>query len=842
MATSPSKEFGLPPETEDALGTLQDTEARTAQECVPGHDALQALLAFSSLHDQIRQKRERESHNGNGNGAHAVHSNSEQYVLYEVLQVVAERALALTGADGIAIALVQDGDIICRAATGHIAPEVGAKLDPHSGFSGACLRSADIVRCDDAEKDERVNLEASRKLNTRSMVAVPLRGRRSVIGLLEAFSTDAYGFNDSDVRSLTLLAELILGAMKPEEQEHFEATSPVPAPVVPAAARAAASADQRHSPITAPALPAKTSTTGTVLSSTPTVAPTLQVAAKAALPSTESSSPEFPTQSLAEPQSEFHVHGAISEKKPKVAEPLLKTEQEKRVSSAAADLLEPALSSRARAVEEPATEDTQNEQSAPALFSDYREESSRPGLKVVIGLVAAAILAAVGLGWRLQNSTRSVPAVDPKNIVQASPAPPVATPTSATVKSTAASAGTEPAPENVVPAEENSRNVFPLVTGIRHWESVASTTVVIDLQDAVQYEVHRLSSPERIYFDLHDTVLAEGLSGRTLEVGGSLLLRIRVAQPVPGISRVVLETKDVSNFSVSLSQNPNRLSVEIRGETVDKPAKTAAGVPNPFSRGEPKLSSTLETLSKEDLQLRARVPQMRIVIDAGHGGWDLGTAGRNGLLEKNLVLDISQRLAKLLQTRLRSEVILTREDDTYIPLEKRTEIANNAQADLFVSVHANYSALATARGIETYFTNFSVTTESSDIEKRENATAQTLSVRAESSIMSVKERTDQSRKLAASVERALYATLAPKNPGLRDRGVKEASFVVLTGTSMPAILAEVSFVSSPADEQNLQSTAYRQKIAEALYKGIGRYAANSHPVKMASNSTRPLAQ
>src|SRR5205085_11779238 len=146
-----------------------DTEARTAQECVPGHDALQALLAFSSLHDQIRQKRERESHNGNGNGAHTIHSNSEQYVLYEVLQVVAERALALTGADGIAIALVQQGQIVCRAAAGPIAPDLGVRLDPNSGISGACFRTAEIVRCDDTETDPRVNLQASRRLNTRSM-------------------------------------------------------------------------------------------------------------------------------------------------------------------------------------------------------------------------------------------------------------------------------------------------------------------------------------------------------------------------------------------------------------------------------------------------------------------------------------------------------------------------------------------------------------------------------------------------------------------------------------------------------------------------------------------------
>jgi len=238
---------------------------------------------------------------------------------------------------------------------------------------------------------------------------------------------------------------------------------------------------------------------------------------------------------------------------------------------------------------------------------------------------------------------------------------------------------------------------------------------------------------------------------------------------------------------------------------------------------------------------------MRIVIDAGHGGWDLGAVGRKGLLEKNLVLDVAQRLERLLKTRLRSEVILTREDDTYIPLEKRTEIANQSQADLFVSVHANNSDLASARGVETYYTNFSVTTESSEIEKRENATAdnampKTIPVKTEPGVMSIRERTDQSRKLAASIERALYGSLAPKNPGMRDRGVKEASFVVLTGTSMPAVLAEVSFVSSPTDEQNLQSPVYRQKIAEALYKGIGRYAVSSNHVKLASAPKHTLAQ
>jgi len=842
MATSPSKtEFGLPPETDELAAALQKPEARMSDECVPGHDALQALLAFSSLHDQIRQKRTREAQKSNGYGTLAAQPGSEQFVLYEVLQLVAERALALTGADGIAIALVQDAEIICRAATGPIAPEVGAKLDPRSGFSGACLRTAEIVRCDDAEKDDRVNLQASRKLNTRSMVAVPLRGRRSVIGLLEAFSTDAYGFNDSDVRSLTLLAELILGAMKPEEQEHFEATSPV-------------------STLT----PSPTANVAKIDPSWPGTSALQASGGQKSLQPTRTE-PDFKGEDLkaeinVEPTTDFRVHGSIADRKTEVSLPStaeqtqpVAPEQPKSVDPLPAFLKEILETPRPKQEAAPAESEPLSEESEerePAIFSGYSEENSRPGLKVVIGLVAAAILAAAGFAWHLQSTARALSTSIPAASTVALPAAAVATqsptPASQTVP-TPVPTVVEPAPENVVPADENQRNVFPLVTGIRHWESVNATTVVIDLQDPVQYEVHRLSSPERIYFDLHDTVLAEGLSGKTIEIGNSLLLRIRVAQPVKGISRVVLETKDVSNFSVSLNQNPNRLSVEIRGEAPDKSAKTTADLSNPFSRTEQKLTSIPELLTKEDLQLRARVPQMRIVIDAGHGGWDLGAVGRKGLLEKNLVLDVAQRLERLLKTRLRSEVILTREDDTYIPLEKRTEIANQSQADLFVSVHANNSDLASARGVETYYTNFSVTTESSEIEKRENATAdnampKTVPVKTEPGVMSIRERTDQSRKLAASIERALYGSLAPKNPGMRDRGVKEASFVVLTGTSMPAVLAEVSFVSSPTDEQNLQSPVYRQKIAEALYKGIGRYAVSSNHVKLASAPKHTLAQ
>ncbi len=181
------------------------------------HEALQALLAFSSLHEQIRQRR---AHGG----SHASAADAwevERFVLDEVLQLVAERALAITGADGVAIALAEGEEIVCRGSAGGIAPDAGARLDPNSGFSGVCFRSGQIIRCDDAEHDPRVNLQAALLLGARSMVAVPLAGQNCTIGLLEAFSYDAYGFNDSDVRSLNLLAELILAALRPEEEDRL---------------------------------------------------------------------------------------------------------------------------------------------------------------------------------------------------------------------------------------------------------------------------------------------------------------------------------------------------------------------------------------------------------------------------------------------------------------------------------------------------------------------------------------------------------------------------------------------------------------------------------------------
>ena len=197
-------------------------------------NALQALLAFSALHEQVRRRKALAARHAafDSKTPIAEFDPEEQFVLDEVLQLVAERAVSITGADGLAIALAENDEIVLRAAAGTIRPDVGARIDRDSAFSGACFRTAQIVNCDDTETDPRVNLQACRKLGARSMVAVPLCGRRRVIGLLEAFSSWPFGFNDSDVRNLTFSPSWALAALKPEDEDRFanSAQIAVPAP------------------------------------------------------------------------------------------------------------------------------------------------------------------------------------------------------------------------------------------------------------------------------------------------------------------------------------------------------------------------------------------------------------------------------------------------------------------------------------------------------------------------------------------------------------------------------------------------------------------------------------
>jgi N-acetylmuramoyl-L-alanine amidase len=234
----------------------------------------------------------------------------------------------------------------------------------------------------------------------------------------------------------------------------------------------------------------------------------------------------------------------------------------------------------------------------------------------------------------------------------------------------------------------------------------------------------------------------------------------------------------------------------------------------------------------------------KIVIDPGHGGHDTGTIGPNGLEEKDLVLEVSRRLGKLLETRLGAEVVYTRKDDTFIPLETRTAVANQARADLFVSIHANASHDSAARGVETYYLNFTSSPEALEVAARENAVSEKSIYELQDLVkkIALKEKIEESREFAWDVQQSLHSGLAVKSPAIRDRGVKKAPFIVLIGANMPSILAEISFVSNPTDEHRLSTSEYRQRIAESLYRGIAKYVNGLSGVKMASKMDKAAGQ
>jgi N-acetylmuramoyl-L-alanine amidase len=466
-------------------------------------------------------------------------------------------------------------------------------------------------------------------------------------------------------------------------------------------------------------------------------------------------------------------------------------------------------------------------------------------------------------------------------------------------------------PMHVAKTAGNRHGQMAQVTGIRHWSTPNYTRVAIDLGDDVTYEAARVPNPDRIYFDLHGTRLAQDLVGKSFSVtDDGFLKKIRAAQFSNDMTRVVLDVNDVTEYSAFLLPNPYRLIIDIHGGSKAEPGAPAVSVPTqraaaatptvpnttavkagnsfdvaalsaqpgrveatsqPTSQPISAVVAVVKDASTESAgttgaganatapggskrtkkgkavkdpdagPARAAVPTAdgetslvralglkigRIVIDAGHGGHDTGTIGVDGIQEKDVVLDVALRVGKLLHDRLGSEIIYTRSDDTFIPLETRTAIANKAQADLFLSIHANSSPDASARGVETYYLNFTSSPDALETAARENAVSD-QSIHQLSDLVkkiALKDKIEESREFASDVEANLYGGLQKGNAGLKDRGVKKAPFVVLIGANMPSILAEISFVTNEKDARQLQEPEYRERVAESLYKGVAKYA------------------
>jgi N-acetylmuramoyl-L-alanine amidase len=461
-------------------------------------------------------------------------------------------------------------------------------------------------------------------------------------------------------------------------------------------------------------------------------------------------------------------------------------------------------------------------------------------------------------------------------------------------------------PHKTLNGGEPPRSVAaPRVQKIRTNVTTDSTEVIIDLEDSVQYTSGRIANPDRIYFDLHSARLAPAVARASVHVSGGLVTSVRAAQNHSGVVRVVLDISGVRDYAASLSKKPTRLVIEVypsahpekaaRTESAsndgakvsDGPAhvieedlsdnpksapltdavapKTSADMTSPAAAPEPSKTSLIRSAgstskTKSDLMQPVAAPQptrdgestltralglkiSRIVIDAGHGGYDTGTIGPTGLMEKDLCLDVALRLGKLIEQKLPgADVVYTRSDDTFIPLEERTRLANESKADLFVSIHANSSPDHAARGVETYYLNLKGSAESMEVAARENATSQEGIHDLEDLVKKIArtEKIDESREFAEDVQDSLSKRLQRTSKPVRNRGVRKAPFVVLIGADMPSILTEISFLSNSTDEQLLKRPEHRQHIAEGVFAGVAAYleSLNSVAVNRSAKSGR----
>jgi N-acetylmuramoyl-L-alanine amidase len=362
------------------------------------------------------------------------------------------------------------------------------------------------------------------------------------------------------------------------------------------------------------------------------------------------------------------------------------------------------------------------------------------------------------------------------------------------------------------------------------------TRVVLDLSGAGKYSVYALYNPFRIVVDFERSA---AVPPQTLQAvvpppvpvneTSKPALAPKPPEAAPGRreTKGPHESEPVVGSPAPQSQNvPAKPATGARpaAETTSPPAGAAvAPVPPAAATGAPAPPSANSTGSLS-LSRQLGLGISRVVIDAGHGGHDPG-AQVKGLTEADLTLDIALRLEKLLAKQPGVDVVLTRRSDAYVPLEERTEIANRAGADLFLSIHANASEAASARGIETYFLNFAPNSEAEAVAARENAgSARTMGNLPEIvKAIALNNKIDESRDFATMVQTSMYDKLRKSNTDLRNLGVKQAPFMVLIGATMPSILAEISFITNKQEGSLLKTEKYRQQIAEALYQGIVRY-------------------
>ncbi len=379
-----------------------------------------------------------------------------------------------------------------------------------------------------------------------------------------------------------------------------------------------------------------------------------------------------------------------------------------------------------------------------------------------------------------------------------------------------------------------------LLTNINFTRQSDSTQVVIHTGGKAKITQNRLSNPNRVYFNFLNTRLGKNVK-REIPVESATLKRMRVSQFDKTTSRLVMEipkeikavtTQKNGKVIVDLISTKKRRVVTAKAILHKKPEKTA----EPKLIAKPKRAQAIKPVPvaispKAKTVVRREVPL--IVIDPGHGGKDNGAKSRRGLLEKEVNLKISKRLKKILESRYGYQVILTRTDDTFIALEERGQIANERDADLFVSVHANAAKRLSAHGIETYYLGNANSDQAQETATRENGEL-VHSVKDDqvqqilASLISTTKIND-SAILAGHVQEHLHSSMKKKYSNVKDLGVKEGPFFVLHDTNMPSILVEVGFVTNSNEEKRLRKSAYLDRLAASIARGIHEFKKDRGP-------------
>lgn len=376
------------------------------------------------------------------------------------------------------------------------------------------------------------------------------------------------------------------------------------------------------------------------------------------------------------------------------------------------------------------------------------------------------------------------------------------------------------------------------VLPIRHWSNNRYTRLVVETTGPVTFKHQVLSGDKtaqrRIYIDLHNSRLSPD-TVRSIPIEDGLLRRVRNAQFDPKTVRVVLDTQtNISDYKVFTLADPFRVVIDVMSSDGAAADKTAKADTKDTIAGRGKKGGNANK-REPSIQTRPLVMGIkRIVIDPGHGGKDPGTCSPSGLKEKDIVLDVALRVAKILKEKIGCEVILTRDRDVFIPLEERTAIANAKEADLFLSIHVNAAPNHDAKGIETYVLDLTNNKDAMRLAALENATSAKQISDLQSILLDLMQNSkiNESLKLAGLVQEEMVGGLNKKFSDVSNLGVKKAPFVVLIGAQMPAILTEIAFLSNPEEEKRLKNPAYLAEVANHISSGVTQYVES---MSLASN-------